>query len=133
VLSKYFCNKFVISINKAGPRIHKNTPIPICTPIAFFNENNESVYRSSEWGNVYPLGAFATQAVVALVGVDAVMSFYQDLGSSSDKESAYKKNFKLESSKLVTVLQGYIDSIRSKKEWSLPTLETKYKEAIGKG
>jgi hypothetical protein len=103
------------------------------TPIAFFNESNESVYRSSEWGNVYPLGALATQAVVALVGVDAVISFYKDLGSSNNKEFAYKKNFKLESSKLVTVLQGYIDSIRSKKEWTLPTLETKYKEAITKG
>jgi hypothetical protein len=105
----------------------------LTTPIAFFNESNESVYRSSEWGNVYPLGALATQAVVALVGVDAVISFYQDLGSSNNKESAYKKNFKLESSKLVTVLQGYIDSIRSKKEWTLPTLETQYKEAIAKG
>ncbi len=102
------------------------------TPIAFFNESNESVYRSSEWGNVYPLGALATQAVVALVGVDAVISFYKDLGSTN-KESAYKKNFKLESTQLVTVLQGYIDSIRSKKEWSLPTLETRYKEAIAKG
>ena len=102
------------------------------TPIAFFNVSNESVYRSSEWGNVYPLGALATQAVVALVGVDAVISFYRDLGSTN-KESAYKKNFKLESTQLVTVLQGYIDSIRSKKEWSLPTLETRYKEAIAKG
>ena len=78
------------------------------------------------------LGALATQAVVALVGVDAVVSFYKDLGSTN-KESAYKKNFKLESTQLITVLQGYIDSIRSKKEWSLPTLETKYKEAIAKG
>jgi hypothetical protein len=103
------------------------------TPLAFFNESNESVYRSSEWGNVYPLGALATQAVVALVGVDAVVSFYKDLGSSNNKEFAYTKNFKLESSKLVTVLQGYIDSIRSKKEWSLQTLETRYKEAISKG
>ena len=102
------------------------------TPLAFFNESNESVYRSSEWGNVYPLGALATQAIVALVGVDAVISFYKDLGSSN-KESAYKKNFNLESTQLITVLQGYIDSIRSKKEWSLSTLETKYKEAIAKG
>jgi hypothetical protein len=84
-----------------------------------------TVYRS--------LGALATQAVVPLVGVDAVVSFYKDLGSSNSKESAYTKNFKLESSKLVTVLQGYIDSIRSKKEWTLPTLETRYKEAIAKG
>jgi hypothetical protein len=103
------------------------------TPLAFFNESNETVYRSSEWGNVYPLGALATQAVVALVGVDAVVSFYKDLGSTNNKETAYKKNFKLESNQLVAVLQGYIDSIRSKKEWSLPTLETRYKEAIAKG
>ena len=102
------------------------------TPLVFFNESNESVYRSSEWGNVYPLGALATQAVVALVGVDAVVSFYKDL-DSNNKESAYKKNFKLESRQLVAVLQGYIDSIRTRKEWTLPTLETKYKEAIAKG
>ena len=82
--------------------------------------------------SVASLGALATQAVVALVGVDAVVSFYKDLGSTN-KESAYKKNFKLESTQLITVLQGYIDSIRSKKEWSLSTLETKYKEAIAKG
>ena len=82
---------------------------------------------------MYCSGALATQAVVALVGVDAVISFYKDLGSSNNKEFAYRKNFKLESGKLVTVLQGYIDSIRSKKEWTLPTLETKYKEAVAKG
>ena len=105
----------------------------LTTPLAFFNESNQSVYQSSNWSHVYPLGALATQAVVALVGVDAVISFYKDFGSSNDKEFAYKKNFKLESSKLVTILQGYIDSIRSKKEWSLPTLENKYKEAIAKG
>jgi hypothetical protein len=102
------------------------------TPLAFFNENTQSVYRSSMWSDVYPLGALATQAVVALVGVEAVISFYQDLGALNDKEAAYKKNFKLESDDLVTVLQGYINSIKIRKEWSLETLETEYKKAIAK-
>lgn len=102
------------------------------TPIAFFNENRQSVYQSSQWSDVYPLGALATQALVALVGIDAVLAFYKDLATSNNKELAYKKNFKLESSQLLIVLQGYIDSIRYKKEWGLPTLEAQYKEEISK-
>lgn len=110
-----------------------NLDFNVTTPLSFFNDTDQSVYQSSRWGDVYPLGAMATQAVVALVGIDPVISFYKDLGTSNDKESAYKKNFKLGSSQLVSVLQSYIDSIRSKKEWSLSTLETKYKEAVAKG
>jgi len=103
------------------------------TPLAFFNESKESVYRSSEWGNVYPMGALATQAVVALVGIEPVIAFYKDLGSLNNKEAAYKKNFTLESDQLVKLLQGYIDSIKLRKEWTLSALETQYKEAIAKG
>lgn len=109
-----------------------NLSINLTTPLSFFNQSDDSVYQSSQWQDVYPLGAMATQAVVALVGMDPVISLYKDLGTSGDKEATYKKNFKLGSAQLVTVLQGYIDSIRSKKEWSLSTLETKYKEAISR-
>ena len=103
------------------------------TPLVFFNERNESVYRSSEWGNVYPLGALATQAVVALVGLESVIAFYKDLGSLNNKEAAYKKNFKLESAQLVKLLQGYIDSIKVQEEWTLSSLEARYKQAIANG
>lgn len=103
------------------------------SPLAFFNDNNPIVYQSPRWGDVYPLGALASQAIVALVGIEAGVSLYKDLGSSNDKEAAYKKNFKLGSSQLITVLQGYIDSIRSGKEWTLAILETRYQEAIANG
>lgn len=98
--------------------------------LIFFNESKPEVYGSPNWGDVYPLGAMATQALVALVGIDSIYSLYRDLGANVGRDAAFKKNFKLESRPLANFLQEYIDSIYLNKEWSLPTLEEKYKVAI---
>lgn len=100
------------------------------TPLSFFNNNTQDVYQSSQWSDVYQLGALAAQALFALFGTEGVLTFYADLKAMVSKEDAFKRNFKLDRKSLSTLLEGYLESVRIKREWSLTFLQKKHQEAV---
>jgi hypothetical protein len=103
------------------------------TKLGFFMDNINEVYESKYWGQVYPMGAFASEALVALVGVEGIINYYKDLSSGMGNQKAYIKNFKLNDVKLTQLMEDYVEDVKIGKRWSLSTLEARYKEAIAKG
>ncbi len=105
----------------------------VTKPLSFFSKPDQEVYNSDRWGDVYPMGAFAAQALVALFGVDGIINYYTDLSTGIGNEAAYKKNFKLGSQALTELMESYVNSVSKREIWSLETLQDKYKEAVAKG
>ncbi len=105
----------------------------VSTPLSFFSKPDRGVYESNKWGDVYPMGAFAAQGLVALFGVDGIINYYTDLSTGIGNEASYKKNFKLGSQALTELMESYVNSVSKRENWSLETLENKYKEAVARG
>jgi len=105
----------------------------VTKPLSFFTKPDQEVYQSPQWGDVYPMGAFGAQALVALFGVEGIINYYLELATGIGNEAAYKKSFKLGGMALTELVEGYVSSVRKNDSWSLQTLEEKYKEAVAKG
>jgi hypothetical protein len=103
------------------------------TSLQYFELDTQALYLSKNWSDIYPLGAVASEGLVALFGVSTLISFYTDMGSGLTAEESIQKNFKLNGAALTNVLDGYIKSVQSKKSWSLATLEERYKRAVDLG
>ncbi len=93
----------------------------------FFSKGDESVYRSSNWQDVYAQGAIANEALVALIGISGVKSIYSSLSKSGTTyDSAFIANTGIGIDAWTSLLQGYIDSVKSYKPWSLAKLQSNY-------
>ena len=95
--------------------------------LSYFEKNIESVHQSNRWSDVYPLGAVACEALVALVGIESIFTYYMDLSKEMDHESSMRKNFKMTSKDLNALLAGYVRSVKEGKEWNLKQLINRYK------
>ncbi len=100
------------------------------TKLSYFADNSPVVYSSRNWGEVYPMGAIASQALVALFGVEGIIAYYKDLSTGMGNQKSYIKNFKLNDVALTQFMESYVEDFRKGNRWSLSTLETKYKEAV---
>lgn len=95
----------------------------------FFSKDERSVYDSPRWGDIYPIGAIAVEGLVALIGIDGVLSFYSEIKNGSTTDQAMSKVFGLTVAQSAQLLDGYVDSVRAKKEWSLQKLESEWEAA----
>jgi hypothetical protein len=94
-----------------------------------FNTDDPKIYSDSTWSDVYPLGAVASEALVALVGVDALIHYYSDTAGGFSLPNSFKKNFGISNSRMTEILSRYVSSVKDGKAWSLKALETEYKKA----
>jgi hypothetical protein len=101
------------------------------TPLTFFIGEDPSIYNQNGWSAVYSSGSLASEALLALIGIDAVSNIWNDIGKGLTNEQSYKKNIGLDGRTLSAFLEEYVQSIRDGKRWSLSQLQSKY-EALKK-
>lgn len=91
--------------------------------LAFFSKGIESVYKDSQWGDVYPLGALANEALVAAIGFKATKQIYVELATDKTSyDQAFIRATGINVAKWTEVLQGYIDSVKQNNPWTLQYL-----------
>ncbi len=98
-------------------------------PLDFFSRDERSVYDSQQWGDIYPVGAIAVEGLVALVGIDGVLKYYESIKSGSSTDQAMKNSFGLSVSSAANLLEGYVKSVRAKSDWTLSRLESEWASA----
>ena len=94
-----------------------------------FNTDDPKVYSDPTWSDVYPLGAVASEGLVALVGVDALIHYYSDTAGGTSLPNSFKKNFGISGAQMTEILSRYVSSVKAGKAWKLKTLEAEYKKA----
>ncbi len=94
----------------------------------FFSKSEELVYKSPNWQDVYAQGAIANEALVALIGITGVKAIYTSLSKSGTTyDAAFIANTGIGVDSWTALLQGYVDSVKSYKPWSLEKLQDAYK------
>jgi hypothetical protein len=91
--------------------------------LAYFSINNEELFQKPNWGDVYPLGAFANEALVAAIGFKATKQIYVELATNQTTyDQAFIRATGLNISKWTELLQGYVDSVKRNSPWTLQYL-----------
>jgi hypothetical protein len=97
--------------------------------VDFFSKDERSVYESPKWGSIYPVGAIATEGLVALIGMDGVLKYYAGIKDGMSADQAMVNAFGLSVSKAAKFLGGYVISVSSMSEWSLAKLQSEWESA----
>ena len=97
--------------------------------VDFFSKDERSVYESPKWGSIYPVGAIATEGLVALIGMDGVLKYYSGIKEGLSTDQAMANAFGLSVSKAAKFLDGYVTSVSSMNEWSLAKLQSEWESA----
>ena len=97
--------------------------------VDFFSKDERSVYESPKWGSIYPVGAIATEGLVALIGMDGVLKYYAGIKDGMSADQAMVNAFGLSVSKAAKLLDGYVISVSSMNEWSLAKLQSEWESA----
>ena len=95
----------------------------------YFQTDDSSIYSDPRWSDVYPLGAVASEALVALVGMDSLIQYYSDTAGGISLPNSFKKNFGITNTQMTEILSRYVDSVKTGKAWKLKALEAEYKKA----
>lgn len=91
--------------------------------LAYFSVSTQNLYREPNWGDVYPLGAIANEALVAAVGFRATKQIYLELATDNTTfDQAFLRATGLNVSKWTELLQGYVDSVKRNSPWTLQYL-----------
>jgi hypothetical protein len=91
--------------------------------LAYFSLSKQELYREPNWGDVYPLGAIANEALVAAVGFRSVKQIYIELANNGTTyDQAFLRATGLNISKWTELLQGYVDSVKRNSPWTLQYL-----------
>jgi hypothetical protein len=91
--------------------------------LAYFSLSKQELYREPNWGDVYPLGAIANEALVAAVGFRSVKQIYIELANNGTTyDQAVLRATGLNISKWTELLQGYVDSVKRNSPWTLQYL-----------
>jgi hypothetical protein len=95
--------------------------------ISFFANGVKEVYQDSRWGDVYPLGAIANEALIAAIGFKATKQIYVELATpKTTYDQAITKVTGVKIADWNVILQGYVDSVKENKAWSLEKLQSEY-------
>jgi hypothetical protein len=95
--------------------------------ISFFANGVKEVYEDSRWGDVYPLGAIANEALVAAIGFKATKQIYVELATpKTTYDQAITKVTGVKIADWNVILQGYVDSVKENRAWSLEKLQSEY-------
>jgi hypothetical protein len=83
-------------------------------------------YRFPEkWNDIYPLGGFATEALVALKGIEVMEIMCSKLAEGKTSEQAILLATGKDLNYWTELGQGYVDSIKQGKPWTLDELRNK--------
>lgn len=94
-------------------------------PLKFFSRGSQASYADPRINEVYTVGFFACEALVALKGIDAIESVYKELASpSANYDTALTSVYGVGLDALIPFLQNYIDSVRKNKVMTLLELES---------
>ena len=95
--------------------------------VAFFERGIPGVYSSRNWGDVYPLGAIANEALVAVIGFKGAKQIYLELSTpNTTYDQAITKVTGVNIAGWNGILQGYVDSVKDLKPWTLEFLLQEY-------
>jgi hypothetical protein len=97
--------------------------------VDFFSKDERLVYESPNWGSIYPVGAIATEGLVALIGMDGVLKYYSGIKDGLSADQAMVSALGLSVSKAAKLLDGYVTSVSSMNEWSLAKLQSEWESA----
>ena len=97
--------------------------------VDFFSKDERSVYESPKWGSIYPVGAIATEGLVALIGMDGVLKYYSGIKDGLSADQAMVSALGLSVFKAAKLLDGYVTSVSSMNEWSLAKLQSEWESA----
>jgi hypothetical protein len=97
--------------------------------VDFFSKDERSVYESPNWGSIYPVGAIATEGLVALIGMDGVLKYYSGIKDGLSADQAMVSALGLSVFKAAKLLDGYVTSVSSMNEWSLAKLQSEWESA----
>ena len=100
--------------------------------VDFFSKDERSVYESPKWGAIYPVGAIATEGLVALIGMDGVLKYYSGIKDGLTADQAMVGAIGLSVSKAAKLLEGYVNSVSSMSDWSLEKLQSEWESAKNK-
>ena len=97
--------------------------------LKFFSQAIDAVYQDSRWGDVYPIGAIATEAMTAVIGFKKLKQIFIEAGTlNSSYEDAIKKVTGIGSVAWADLLQSYVDSVKSSNSWTLDYLIKEYEK-----
>lgn len=100
--------------------------------LSFFNEGVSSVYQDERWGDVYSSGAIASEAMTAIIGFKGVKQIYTELSvTGTTYDGALIKATGIGTTGWVEILQGYLNSVKQSKPWSLEFLLAEYAKKKG--
>ena len=95
--------------------------------VAYFERGIPEVYSSRNWGDVYPLGAIANEALVAVIGFKGAKQIYLELSTpNTTYDQAITKVTGVNIAGWNGILQGYVDSVTDLKPWTLEFLLQEY-------
>jgi hypothetical protein len=97
--------------------------------VDFFSKDERSVYESPNWGSIYPVGAIATEGLVALIGMDGVLKYYSGIKDGLSADQAMVSALGLSVFKAAKLLDGYVTSVSSMNDWSLAKLQSEWESA----
>ena len=97
--------------------------------VDFFSKDERSVYESPKWGSIYPVGAIATEGLVALIGMDGVLKYYSGIKDGLSADQAMVSALGLSVFKAAKLLDGYVTSVSSMNDWSLAKLQSEWESA----
>lgn len=89
----------------------------VTTKLADYNET-----FPASWGDVYPMGTFAAEALTALFGIDFMQRVCEEKLRSNSFDDVMVKLTGKKIQAWSEILQGYIDSIKANKPWTLSQL-----------
>lgn len=76
-----------------------------------------------DWSDVYPLGAFACEALVALFGIDVMQRLLEGRASGLTPDATWTAATGRTVHEWTPILAGYVASLRSSKPWTLAELK----------
>lgn len=91
-----------------------------------FSAENAAALSSDQLNDIFPTGAFASEALVALAGIDSYVNLYTDLANGKSYDEAFLSNFGTSSLALTKMLSNYVESVKANKPWTLKELQDKY-------
>lgn len=91
--------------------------------LAYFSGGAQDLHLQPNWGDVYPLGAIANEALVAAVGFRAVKQIYVELANNGTTyDQAFIRTTGMNVARWTELLQGYVDSVKQNNPWTLQYL-----------
>jgi len=91
--------------------------------LTYFSGGGQDLHLQPNWGDVYPLGAIANEALVAAIGFKATKQIYIELATEKTTyDQALLRVTGLNVAKWTELLLGYVDSVKQNNPWTLQYL-----------